>query len=352
MISDRPTRVLVTGASGLIGSHIVRELEVTGYEPVALLHDTHEPGLGGERQAQGDVRDLESLLSAMRGCDAVVHAAAVYSYRRSDAALMAATNVAGTRNVLDAADRAKVRRVVVTSTAATCGPVAGRPADELDEAPHWELKVPYKATKVAAERIALQRAARGQDVVIVNPTTAIGPEDRRPTPSGKMVRDVVAGKMGGYLTASGLNVVAAQDIARGHVLALERGRAGERYLLGGENWGLRALFELIAETAGVAPPRIGLPYGMVLGAAWIVDAANRFVGREPTLLVLDEVRLARLPMFFNSAKAEAELGYSYRPAADAVAEAVTWFRRSLSAAGDRAGQPTARGAWRRRVLLR
>jgi dihydroflavonol-4-reductase len=317
--------VLVTGGSGLIGSHVLRALLEAGYEPRAFSRRESPLEAGAIEQVRGDVRDSEVLMAAMRGCCAAVHTAAVYSYGRARAPEMNATNVAGTRNVLDAAARAGVERVVVTSSAATCGPVAGRPAHERDSAPPWELSVPYKRSKLAAERIALTRAADGQDVVVVNPTTTIGPGDSRPTPSGRIVRDVLARRIRGYIPSGGLNVVAARDVARGHVLALERGRSGERYLLGGDDMPMGRLFEVIAELGGVSPPRIAIPYEAAVIAARILDLAARAAGREPSLMTLDEVRLARMPMYFTVQKAERELGYAHQPAAQALAPAVAWF---------------------------
>lgn len=335
-------RVLVTGAGGLIGSHVVSELAQRGYEPLAMVHRSPNADRGEVRQIRGDVLDRRSLATAMDGCEAVIHTAAVYSYARAQAPDMAKTNVQGTRNVLDVATRAGVARVVVTSSAATCGPVAGRPADERDHAPAWELKVPYKASKVAAERLALARAAGGQDVVIVNPTTTVGAGDHKPTPSGRMVKDVLDRRISGYITKSGLNVVAAADVARGHVLALTRGRPGERYLLGGDDVEMGDLFALIADLGGVSRPRLSVPYPLALAAAGAVHWLGAVTGREPTLMVLDEVRLARLPMYFSSAKARRELGYTARPAAEAIAAAVTYFKTSARPAPARAGVRRAR----------
>jgi dihydroflavonol-4-reductase len=192
-----------------------------------------------------------------------------------------------------------------------------------------DLSVPYKRTKLAAERLALERAEQGQDIVVVNPTTTIGERDWRPTPSGRMVRDVLTGRIRGYIASGGLNIVAAEDVARGHVLALERGRSGERYLLGGENVTMRQAFHTIARLGGVAPPRIALPYPPVFGAAKLVDLASRLIGAEPSLLMLDEVKLARAPMYFACRKAEIELGYEHRSAEEALTTAVRWFSQRL-----------------------
>jgi dihydroflavonol-4-reductase len=316
---------LVTGGSGLIGHHVLEALLDAGYEPRAYSRHAVALAGGAVEKVRGDVRDRAALAAAMKGCEAVVHAAAVYSYARADRGSMMGTNVEGTRNVLDAAARAGVERVVVTSSAATCGPVAGRSADERDSVPAWELAVPYKRSKVEAERLALARAAAGQDIVVVNPTTTVGAGDLRPTPSGCMVRDVLARRIRGYIHRGGLNVVSARDVAVGHVLALERGRRGERYLLGGENLPMERLFALIALLGGVPAPRIAIPYAAALLAARALDAVARAARWEPKLLVLDEVRLARVPMYFETAKAERELGYTHRPAPQALRPAVAWF---------------------------
>lgn len=207
--------------------------------------------------------------------------------------------------MLAAATRAGVRRIVHTSTAGTCGPVPGRPAAEEDEPPVWELNVPYKRTKLAAERLALAAGA-----VVVNPTTPVGDGDRRPTPTGRMVAGVARGRLRGYVPTTGLNVVDVGDVAVGHALALEHGRAGERYLLGGVDFWLGDLFATIAGLAGLPRPRIRVPYAAARAAAGL-GLVNR-----------NEVKLARLPMFFSSAKAERELGYCAGPVEPALARAV------------------------------
>jgi dihydroflavonol-4-reductase len=318
-------RALVTGAAGFIGSHVVAELVRAGAEMRALDRAPEsERGRfppAGVELVEADILDRDALLRAMRGCDAVFHLAAVYSYSRAQAGAMQAVNVEGTRAVLDAAPRAGVRRVVHTSSCATCGPVAGRAATEADAPPSWELAVPYKRTKLEAERLALAAARDGLDVVVVNPTTPVGPGDRGPTPSGKMVADVARGRARAYLLGGALNVVAVQDVAAGHVLAFEHGRCGERYLLGGENLSIREVFATVARAAGRPAPRIGVPWTVAYGAARAGDAALRALGREPSLLVVDEVRLARLPMTFDDAKARSELGYTSRPAREALASA-------------------------------
>jgi dihydroflavonol-4-reductase len=288
-------RVFVTGGGlGFVGWHVVAALEAAGHE---VSRDFV------------DVRDASGLERAMRGCDAVVHVAALYSYTASPAE-MEKVNVEGTRNVIAAFRAAGVGRLVHTSTAGTCGPVPGRAATEDDGPPDWELAVPYKRTKLAAERLVLAAAADGLDALCVNPTTPIGDGDTAPTPTGRMVRGVASGRYRATLRSGGLNLVDVRDVARGHVLALERGRAGERYLLGGVNLTLAEVFALIARSAGRRPPRLGLPYAAARALA-LVGLANR-----------DEVALARLPAWFESAKAVRELGYEPGPVEPAVARAV------------------------------
>ena len=311
-------RVLLTGASGFIGAWVARELVGAGAQVRAFCRS--EPAVAD--WIEGDVTDAAAVERACADCDAVVHVAALYSYSRADAPQMEAVNVNGTRNVLDAAARTGVGRVVVTSSSATCGPVRGRPATELDSPPAWELSVAYKRTKLKSERLALSAGA-----VCVNPTTVVGPGDRAPTPSGTMVSDLVRGRIRGYLRGSGINAVSVRDVARGHVLALERGRAGERYILGGENLPLREAFAVVCEAAGRRPPRMVVPWALVFGAALVANALHV----ESSLLNLDEVRLARMPLFFSSEKARSELGYEPRSAPDALVEAARWFAEKRSA---------------------
>jgi dihydroflavonol-4-reductase len=308
-------RALVTGASGFIGAHVAAALAASGASVRAFDSREPPPHARVDDFARGDVLDPDALRRALDGCDAVFHLAAVYSYYRRDAERMLHVNVEGTRNVLAAAGE---RRVVHTSSAATCGPAPGRPATEHDTPPAWELKVAYKRSKIESERLAL--AARA---VVVNPTTPVGPGDLRPTPTGKMIRDVASGRARAYVRSTALNIVAVEDLARGHVLAHERGRPGERYLLGGEDLWLRDVFTIVARAAGREAPRVAVPFRLVLGAAWLADHSLALFGREPELLVLDSVRLARVPALFSSEKARTELGHSWRPARQALEEAVT-----------------------------
>jgi dihydroflavonol-4-reductase len=283
-------RVYVTGAGrGFVGAHVVQALREAGHEV---------------RDRWADVRELEPLLRAVDGCEAVCHVAALYSYT-APAHELEAVNVLGTANVVEACRRAGVGRLVHTSTCGTCGPVAGRPATEADGPPEWELAVPYKRTKLEAERLALAAGA-----VCVNPTAPVGDGDRSPTPTGAMVRGVASGRYRVSLSSTGLNLVDVRDVALGHVLALERGRPGERYLLGGVNLTLTEVFSAIARLAGRRGPLCALPWGVAR-----VLAAARLANPQ-------EVALARLPAWFSSAKAERELGYRPGPVEPALARAV------------------------------
>jgi dihydroflavonol-4-reductase len=282
-------KVYVSGATGFVGGHVARELRERGADV---------------RDERVDLLDRAGLERAVAGCEAVVHVAALYSYDAS-AELHERVNVEGTRTLLHAAAAAGVRRFVHCSTAGTCGPAPGRPATEEDEPPAWELEVPYKRTKLAAERLALEANA-----VVVNPTTPVGEGDARPTPTGRMIADVATGRIRAFVATTGLNVVDVRDVARGHALALERGDPGERYLLGGVDLGLEELFAAVARLAGRPRPRVRVPYA-VAEMAGIAGIANR-----------DQVRLARLPMFFSSEKARTRLGYEPGPVEPALARAV------------------------------
>ena len=287
----RRMRVYVTGASGFVGSHVARDLREQGAEV---------------RDEFVDLADRAGLERAMDGCDAVFHVAALYSFDEP-AGELERVNVEGTRNVLAACAARGVRRLVHTSSSATCGPVPGRAATEGDSPPPWELSVPYKWTKLEAERLVLES---GLDAVVVNPTTPVGEGDWRPTPTGRMIRGVALGRYRAFLDI-GLNVVDVRDVARGHVLALEHGRGGERYLLGGADLPLAELFAAVCDLAGRPRPRLRIPYAAVRLAA-LAGLVNR-----------QEARLARLPAYFSWAKAERELGYRPGPVEPALARAVT-----------------------------
>ena len=320
-------RILLTGASGFIGSRVCAVLAAEGGEVRAFCRSEPPARARAAEWFCGDVTDGAALARAVAGCEAAVHAAALYSYARSDAPLMYAVNVEGTRNLVRESVNAGVRRVLITSSSCTCGPVPGRPAIERDAPPAWELRVPYKATKLAAERLALAAADGRTDVLCVNPTTVVGEGDVRPTPSGRMVRDLLNRRINAYLSGGGMNVVSIDDVARGHALALARGRPRERYILGGDDVPLREVFAIVLGEVGRPPPRWPLPWSAVYAVALAVEVACRAVDREPRLIVRDEVRLSRIPLYFSSEKARRTLGYSPKPAAIALADAARWFAR-------------------------
>jgi dihydroflavonol-4-reductase len=282
-------KAYVSGATGFVGGHVARALREHGADV---------------RDERIDLLDRPALERAVDGCDVVVHVAALYSYDAPSEEIER-VNVEGTRNLLEAAACKGIRRFLFTSTAGTCGPVPRRDATEEDEPPAWELTVPYKRTKLAAERLALEAGA-----VVVNPTTPIGPGDRKPTPTGRMIAGVARGRILGFVPTTGLNLVDVRDVARGHICALEHGEPGERYLLGGANLPLEEIFAAIADLAGRPRPRIPVPYA-------VAEAASR-VG----LANSDEVKLARLPMYFTWAKARDRLGYAPGPVEPALALAV------------------------------
>ncbi|MQA73929.1 MAG: NAD-dependent epimerase/dehydratase family protein [Solirubrobacterales bacterium] len=330
-------RALVTGSAGFIGSHVAGALSAAGAEVRGFDRQPLAGAAPAVEPVAGDILDRAAVKRAMDGCDAVFHLAAVYSYDRADAGAMRAVNVEGTRVVLDAAARGGMRRRIVhTSSCGTCGPVAGRAATEDDEPPAEDLSVPYKRTKLEGERLALRAAGEGLDVVVVNPTTPVGPGDRRPTPTGKMIADVARGRARAWLAGGALNVVAVEDVADGHLRAHDHGRPGERYLLGGENLAMRDVFALVATGAGRSPPRVAIPWQVAHVGAHVGAAALGVIGREPSLLVLDEVHLARHPMTFDDAKARRALGHRSRPAAEALGAAA----RAAASSGNR-GAATA-----------
>ncbi|MGH2859284.1 MAG: NAD-dependent epimerase/dehydratase family protein, partial [Solirubrobacteraceae bacterium] len=314
-------RALVTGAAGFIGAHVVAALANGGADVRAFDRRAIAGATPGVEPIVGDILDPDALRRALQGCDAVFHLAALYSFHRADRARMREVNVNGTRAVLDAALRGPRRRIVHTSSCATCGPVPDRRATEHDLPRGDQLRIPYRATKLAGEQLALRAARAGADVVVVNPTVPVGAGDLRPTPTGKMIADVAHGRARAYLARSALNVAAVGDVAQGHLLAHEHGLPGNRYLLGGEDLSIRELFALVAQTAGLPSPRIAVPWTVARASATVAHAATAPFGHEPRLLLLDEVLAGRLPHRFDDAKARAQLGYSPGAAADALADA-------------------------------
>jgi dihydroflavonol-4-reductase len=322
--------VLVTGASGFIGSAVARNLVKKGFAVRALVRPgsrrDHLTALGVEI-VEGSLGDPAAVGAALARSRYLVHVAADYRLWARERGAIIAANVDGTRAVMDAARRANVERIVYTSSVATVQPRAdGAPADESAFMPERAASGAYQHSKIMAERLVREMAARGLPAVIVNPATTIGPHDVRPTPTGKIIIAAATGRMPAFVD-TGLNLVHVDDVARGHVAALRRGRIGERYILGGENVRFARMLADIAALTGRRPPRLRIPWYAALPIAWAAEAASRFTGREP-LATIEGVRHARDRMFFSNAKAEQELGVRARPYQEALADAVAWFRNA------------------------
>lgn len=329
-------RCLVTGASGFIGAHVVRALRTRGHPVTALLRPGADPRAladCGARLVEADyLADGAALRAALQGADWCFHLAASYHLWLPDYRPMFAANVEGTRKVLTAAAEAGCSRIVHTSTAGCLRPpkadAVGRvmPADETRLAAEREMTNPYKLSKWRAEQVAASLAAEGMPVIIVNPTAPVGAWDLKPTPTGQILRDFLRRRLPAYVD-TGLNWVSVRDVAEGHVLAAERGRIGERYLLGHAegNWTLRHMMEHLEELSGVPAPKIRLPLWCAYGAAFAGEALARVTGRPPRA-PLAGVRMAADRMWFNPAKAIRELGLPQTPPREALREAVEWFK--------------------------
>jgi dihydroflavonol-4-reductase len=275
--------------------------------------------------APGELSDVPSLERALAGCAGLFHAAADYRLGARDPSGLYRTNVEGTRNILAAAGRAGVSRIVYTSSVATIGiPPDGSPGGEHTPVGVENMIGHYKRSKYLAEDVARESARAGLPVIIVNPSTPVGPGDVKPTPTGQLVLDAASGNMPAYVD-TGLNIVHVDDVAAGHLLAFERGKPGERYILGGEDMTLREILGQIAGLVGRTPPRVRLPYAAVLPVAYVAEAIAKLTGRAGRV-TLEGVRMSRKRMFFSSAKAVRELGYGWRPPLEAFDDAVQWFR--------------------------
>ena len=326
-MASRAEIIMVTGAAGFVGAAVARALVGAGYEVRALVRASSPranlAGFAG-KIVTGDLRDDAALATAMAGAWGVCHVAADYRLWARDPEEIVRNNVEGTRAVMVAALNAGVERVVHTSSVATLG-LDRLPADETAPLSPEHAIGAYKRSKVLAERLVENMAATGQlPAVIVNPSTPIGPGDVRPTPTGRIIVEAANGKMPAFVD-TGLNLVHVDDVARGHVLALQKGRVGERYILGGQDVLLRDFLREIARQVGRKAPTVSLPRGPLFPLAWAAEGVARITGREP-FLTADALRMAGHRMFFSSAKAEAELGYVARPYPEAVTDALGWFR--------------------------
>lgn len=323
-------RALVTGATGFIGANLVRTLIEKGVRVRALVrpHSNRKnlEGLDVEI-AVGDVRDRGSLERAVEGCELVFHAAALYSFWVKPRSLIYEVNVEGTRNLLEAALKAGVERVVYTSSIAALGRRSdGKPADEETSVDPQKLKGDYRRSKYFAEQVALEFARKQLPVVIVNPSFPVGPYDIKPTPSGRVIVDFLNRKMPAYVE-TGLNVVDVEDVALGHWLALEKGSVGERYILGGENLTMREFLNTLSEITGLPAPRLRLPLGLLLPISYANQALALMLGYTPRLTP-ETVHLAKEPEFFDPGKAVRELGFPQTPAKEALRKAVRWFQEN------------------------
>jgi len=320
---------VVTGGTGFIGAAVVRRLVSAGHR-VRVLARPGNPrqllaGLPVEI-AEGDLGDTASLARCLKGCRLLFHVAAMYAFWAEDRRLFYEVNVEGTRRLLRGAAEAGVGRVVYTSTVGVLGiPRDGSPGTEDTPVSLADMAGDYKRSKFLAEEVARGYAGQGLPVVIVNPSAPIGPGDIKPTPTGRLVVDFLRGKMWAYLD-TGLNLVDVEDVVAGHLLAAERGRVGERYILGGRNLALREIFGILGRIAGMRPPRLKLSAAAVLPIAHLSEwIADHLTGRPP-LVAVDAVRMASKRMFFDPGKAVRELGMPQSPVENALARAVQWFR--------------------------
>jgi dihydroflavonol-4-reductase len=327
----------ITGATGFLGSHVARVLAEQGAQLRLLVRPTsdlrnidHLNADRGVDRVVGDLRDASSIEKALAGCDVVFHVAADYRLWVRDPGEMYRSNVEGTRSLLEAARRQGVRRVVYTSSVATMGFTLSRNgniADEQSPVGLDDMIGHYKRSKFMAEQAAFEAAKSGVDVVVVNPTTPVGERDIKPTPTGRIVVDFLKRKFPAYVE-TGLNLVDATECARGHVQALEKGRSGERYILGGENLTLKQILDRLAAITDLKSPTVKLPYVFALATGVVSEmVTGRLLGREPRATI-DAVRMGRKMMFVSSAKAERELGWRMVPVDGALRRSVDWFRNN------------------------
>jgi dihydroflavonol-4-reductase len=322
-------KTLVTGGTGFVGANVVRALLKRGVEVRALVRprsDTQNLDSLEVELVAGDLRDRGSLEAALDGCDIVYHVAAMYALWARNPREIYDSNVTGTINILEAAGQAGVQKIVYTSSVATIGlPKDGTPGTEEVPLPPEDMVSDYKRSKYLAEQEVLKYAQRGLPVVIVNPSFPVGAWDVKPTPSGQIIVNFLRGKIPAYVD-TGLNVVDVEDVAIGHVMAAERGRIGERYILGHANLTLPELFQLLAQVSGMSAPRFRIPYGFAYLSACVSEFVARTITHKPPFATLAGVKLSRKRMFFDPSKAVRELGLPQTPAIEALSKAVRWFR--------------------------
>jgi dihydroflavonol-4-reductase len=315
---------LVTGASGFLGWHIARVLTERGHRVRALCRPASQLRELDVERVTGDLRDPDSLRRAVEDCEIVFHVAADYRLWSKHPGELYSSNVDGTRNILDAAARAKVERIVYTSTVGCIGMPEGRNGDEQTPVSIADMAGHYKRSKWLAEQVALEKSAAGLPVVIVNPTAPVGDHDWKPTPTGKIIADFLRDKLPAFVD-TGLNLVDARDTAIGHLLAAEKGRPGERYILGGENLTLEQILGRLSALSGKPAPTIKIPYAIAYATGVITTALAQVTGKPP-LAPLEGVKMARKKMFVTHEKAARELGFAPRPVEGALKRAIDWFR--------------------------
>jgi dihydroflavonol-4-reductase len=318
---------LVTGAAGFLGSHVARQLVAHGESVRVLVRPSSSNRAISDLSLEyvtGDLRDAASLDRAMAGVKRVYHVAADYRLWARRSQDIYDSNVGGTKNLLAAAKRAGVEQLIYTSTVATIAVDRPELPNELTDAKLEEMVGHYKRSKWMAEREALQAAKEGLPVIVAMPTTPVGPWDWKPTPTGKIILDFLNGKIPGYVE-TGLNFVGVEECAAGHLLAAEKGKIGERYLLGAENLTLKGLLDLLAQITGLRAPGMKIPHGVALGVAYLDTAFSRLVGKEPQIPV-EGVKIARHKMFVDASRAQRELGFQPGPVLGALERAVRWYR--------------------------
>jgi dihydroflavonol-4-reductase len=321
-------KTLVTGGTGFVGRAVVEELLAAGREVRVLARNPDHPALAGlaVEVAPGDLRDPDSLHRALTGCTRLFHVAADYRLWVPDPATMYAINVEGTRRLLASAQSQGLERVVYTSTVGTLGnPGDGTPGTEDTPVRLSEMVGHYKRSKFLAEQVALDFARQGLPLVVVNPSTPIGPWDFRPTPTGQMIVDFLQRRMPAYLE-TGLNLIHVRDAARGHLLAEEKGKVGEKYILGHDNLSLSQIFQMLADLTGLPAPKVRLPYWPVLAMAYVDEFFATYIRRRPPRMPVAAIRMAKKYMYFDNRKAVQYLGLTLTPVRQALADAVEWFR--------------------------
>jgi len=323
-------KAFVTGATGFVGSHVARALAQQGGNLRLLVRSSSRTDNIADLRAEvemGDLREPESLKNAMRGCEYVFHVAADYRLWVRDPEQMYRANVEGTRAIIQAAHECGVRRVVYCSSVATMGfTETGQIVDEDTPVSLADMVGHYKRSKFMAEQIALEAGRKGANVVVVNPTTPIGEQDIKPTPTGRIIVDFLKRKFPAYVD-TGLNLADVREVARGHLLAMEKARPGERYILGGENLTLKQILDKLSALTGLPSPTMKVPHAVAMGFAALDQFFTGMVlGKEPRATI-DAVKMGRKMMFASSARAELELGYRTLPVEDALRRAVNWFQQ-------------------------